>query len=93
MTQQMQWVNLFICINLNNAKITKEPIIMRLKQQKVAQVLLYVQDILYCSDGDCEPNIDEAKKYFKIAIEHGVLEAEYMLNLIKEIEEKGNTSE
>lgn len=38
----------------------------------------------------CEPNLDEAKKYFSMALEHGVLEAEYMLNLIKEIEEKGS---
>lgn len=38
----------------------------------------------------CEPNLDEAKKYFSMAFEHGVLEAEYMLNLIKEIEEKGS---
>lgn len=40
----------------------------------------------------CEPDLQEAKKYFKMAFEHGVLEAGYMLNLIKEIEEKGNAS-
>ena len=38
----------------------------------------------------CEPNLYEAKKYFKIASEQGLLEAEYMLNLIREIEEKGS---
>lgn len=38
----------------------------------------------------CEPNLDEAKKYFRMAFDHGVPEAEYMLNLIKEIEEKGS---
>ena len=39
----------------------------------------------------CEPNLNEAKKYFSLALEQGILEAEYMLNLIKEIEEKGST--
>lgn len=39
----------------------------------------------------CEPNLNEAKKYFRMAcdVEHAP-EAEYMLNLIKEIEEKGS---
>ena len=41
----------------------------------------------------CEPNLYEAKKYFQIAFDKGLLEAEYMLNLIKEIEEKGSISE
>ena len=36
----------------------------------------------------CEPNLDEARKYFMLALEHGVLEAQYMLALIHEIEEK-----
>lgn len=41
----------------------------------------------------CEPNLHEAKKYFKIALKQHSLEAEYMLNLIREIEEKGKTSQ
>lgn len=38
----------------------------------------------------CESNLDEAKKYFRLALEQGMLEAEYMLDLIHEIEEKGS---
>ena len=38
----------------------------------------------------CEPNLYEAKKYFRLALEHGVLEAQYMLDLINKIEEKGS---
>jgi len=41
----------------------------------------------------CEPNLNEAKKYFRMAFKHGLPEAEYMLNLIKEIEEKGSPIE
>ncbi len=42
----------------------------------------------------CEPNLNKAKKYFRMAcdVEHAP-EAEYMLNLIKEIEEKGIPTE
>lgn len=39
----------------------------------------------------CEPDLSEAKKYFQLASNKGLFEAEYMLNLIKEIEEEGNT--
>lgn len=38
----------------------------------------------------CEPNLNEAKKYFRMALKQHAPEAEYMLNLIKEIEEKGS---
>ena len=34
----------------------------------------------------CEPNLNEAKKYFKIALKQHALEAEYMLSVIDEIE-------
>ncbi|MBQ6772874.1 MAG: toll/interleukin-1 receptor domain-containing protein [Synergistaceae bacterium] len=41
----------------------------------------------------CEPNLNEAKKYFKIACDkQQAPEAEYMLNLINEIEQKGSIS-
>ena len=43
----------------------------------------------------CKPNLNEAKKYFQIAFDNGLIEAQYMLDLIKEkekeIEAKGNT--
>ena len=38
----------------------------------------------------CEPDLNEAKKYFQIAFDNGLFEAQYMLDLIKEIEEQGN---
>ena len=42
----------------------------------------------------CEPNLNEAKKYFRLTIKQQYSpEAEYMLNLIQKIEEKGNVPE
>ena len=41
----------------------------------------------------CEPDLNKAKRYFRLALKNYTLEAEYMLNLIKEIEEKGNVPE
>lgn len=38
----------------------------------------------------CEPNLNEAKKYFRLALKSHAPEAEYMLNLIKEIEKRDN---
>ncbi|MBR0168628.1 MAG: toll/interleukin-1 receptor domain-containing protein [Synergistaceae bacterium] len=38
----------------------------------------------------CEPNLSEARKYFRMALKQHTLEAQYMLDLIHEIEEKGN---
>lgn len=41
----------------------------------------------------CEPDLNKAKRYFRLALKTYTPEAEYMLNLIKEIEEKGNVPE
>lgn len=41
----------------------------------------------------CEPDLSEAKKYFQIAFDKGLLEAQYMLNLIHDIEENGRLTE
>lgn len=38
----------------------------------------------------CEPNLSEAKKYFRLVLKQHKLEAQYMLDLIHEIEEKGS---